>query len=65
MAEQFLPVLITLGAAVFTAVAIIGLAALVSQRSRHTTITRGEVYESGVEEGDLRLGPPQDLRQAG
>jgi NADH-quinone oxidoreductase subunit A len=48
MAEQFLPVLITLGAAVFTAVAIIGLAALVSQRSRHTTITKGEVYESGV-----------------
>lgn len=48
MAEQFLPVLIVLGVAVFTAVAILGLAALVGQRSRHTTITKGEVYETGV-----------------
>lgn len=48
MAEQFLPVLITLGAAVFTAVAILGLAALVAQRSRHNAVTKREIYESGV-----------------
>jgi len=48
MAEQFLPVLITLGAAVFTAVAILGLAALVAQRSRHNAATKRETYESGV-----------------
>ena len=48
MAEQFLPVLITLGAAVFTAVAILGLAALVAQRSRHKAVAKRETYESGV-----------------
>jgi len=48
MAEQFLPVLITLGAAVFTAVAILGLAALVAQRSRHNAVTKREIYESGM-----------------
>ena len=48
MAEQFLPVLITLGAAVFTAVAILGLAALVAQRSRHNGAAKRETYESGV-----------------
>ena len=48
MAEQFLPVLITLGAAVFTAVAILGLAALVAQRSRHNAVAKRETYESGV-----------------
>ena len=48
MGEQFLPVLITLGAAVFTAVAILGLAALVAQRSRHNAVAKREVYESGV-----------------
>ena len=48
MAEQFLPVLITLAAAVFTAVAILGLAAVVGQRSRHETAAKREIYESGV-----------------
>ena len=48
MADQFLPVLITLGVAVITAVAILGLAALVAQRSRHHTVTKHEVYETGV-----------------
>jgi len=48
MAEQFLPVLITLGAAVFTAVAILGLAALVAQRPRHNAVAKRETYESGV-----------------
>jgi NADH:ubiquinone oxidoreductase subunit 3 (subunit A) len=48
MAEQFLPVLITLVAAVFTAGAILGLAALVSQRSRHDGAAKREIYESGV-----------------
>ena len=48
MAEQFLPVLITLAAAVFTAAAILGLAALVAQRSRHDAAAKREIYESGV-----------------
>jgi NADH:ubiquinone oxidoreductase subunit 3 (subunit A) len=48
MAEQFLPVLITLATAVFTAAAILGLAAVVSQRSRHDTAAKRDTYESGV-----------------
>jgi NADH-quinone oxidoreductase subunit A len=48
MAAQFLPVLITLGVALFTAVAVLGLAALLGQRSRHRTVTKRSTYESGV-----------------
>jgi NADH:ubiquinone oxidoreductase subunit 3 (subunit A) len=48
MAEQFLPVLITLSVAVLTAVCLLGLAALVAQRSRHQTDSKKETYESGV-----------------
>jgi len=48
MAEQFLPVLITFAVAVFTAAAILGLAAVVGQRSRHETAAKREIYESGV-----------------
>lgn len=48
MAEQFLPVLIVMSVAVFTAVALLGLAALLSQRSRHNAPTKRESYESGV-----------------
>jgi len=48
MAAQFLPVLITLGVALFTAAAVLGLAALVGQRARHRTETKRSTYESGV-----------------
>ncbi|HOC44352.1 MAG TPA: NADH-quinone oxidoreductase subunit A [Thermoanaerobaculales bacterium] len=48
MAEQFLPVLITLMVAILTAFAILGLAALVSQRPRQDTAAKREIYESGV-----------------
>jgi NADH:ubiquinone oxidoreductase subunit 3 (subunit A) len=48
MAQQFLPVLLTIGAAAFTAIAILTLAALVGQRSRHETVTKRQVYETGV-----------------
>ena len=48
MAEQFLPVLITLCAAAFIAIAILSLAAIVSQRSKHETIAKREVYETGI-----------------
>lgn len=48
MAEQFLPVLITIGAAAFIATVILVLAALVSQRSRHETLVKREIYETGV-----------------
>jgi NADH:ubiquinone oxidoreductase subunit 3 (subunit A) len=48
MAEQFLPVLITFAVAAATAIAVLGLAALVAQRSRHTTASKRETYESGV-----------------
>lgn len=48
MAEQFLPVLITLGAAVGLAVGMLGFAALVGQRRRRRALMTGETYESGI-----------------
>jgi NADH:ubiquinone oxidoreductase subunit 3 (subunit A) len=48
MATQFLPVLLTLGAAIFIASAVLGLAALLAQRSRHDTVAKRSTYESGV-----------------
>ena len=48
MAAQFLPVLITFAVAALTATAVLGLAALVSQRSRQPTPSKRETYESGV-----------------
>jgi NADH:ubiquinone oxidoreductase subunit 3 (subunit A) len=48
MAAQFLPVLMTLGVALFTAAAVLGLAALLGQRSRHPSVTKRSTYESGV-----------------
>lgn len=48
MAEQFLPVLITLAVAVGFAVVLLGFAALVSQRSRHEGDRKRDTYESGV-----------------
>ncbi len=48
MANQFLPVLITLAVALLTGSALLGLAALVGQRSRHRTAAKLETYESGV-----------------
>ncbi len=48
MAQQFLPVLITLVAAVFIAVAVLGLAALFGQRARHRSRAKRSTYESGV-----------------
>jgi len=48
MAEQFLPILITLAAAAFTGIAVLGLAAFVSQRARHPSVTKRQTYESGI-----------------
>jgi len=48
MAQQFLPVLITLSVATFFTVALLGIAALLSQRSRHQTAAKRSTYESGV-----------------
>lgn len=48
MADQFLPVLITLAVAGGFAVTLLGFAALVGQRSRQGSKTKYEVYESGV-----------------
>ena len=48
MADQYLPVLITLSAAVFTALALLGFAALVAQRTRRTHAMKRSTYESGV-----------------
>jgi NADH:ubiquinone oxidoreductase subunit 3 (subunit A) len=48
MAQQFLPVLITLVVAVFFASALLGFAALVSQRSRDRAPAKKTTYESGV-----------------
>ena len=45
MSAQFLPVLITLAVAILTAVAVLGLAALVAQRSRHSTAAKRDTYE--------------------
>jgi NADH:ubiquinone oxidoreductase subunit 3 (subunit A) len=48
MAQQFLPVLITLVVATLFAVAFLGFAALISQRSRQKSAAKGSTYESGV-----------------
>jgi len=48
MAEQFMPVLITLVVAVGFAVILLGIAALLGQRPRHRTTAKLQSYESGV-----------------
>jgi NADH:ubiquinone oxidoreductase subunit 3 (subunit A) len=48
MAHQFLPILITLVAAGVFAVALIGSAALLGQRTRHRAAAKKEPYESGM-----------------
>ena len=48
MADQFLPVLITLSVAVVTAVGMLAFAALIGQRSRHSTAMKTQTYETGV-----------------
>jgi len=48
MADQFLPVLITLAVAVIFPVAFLGFAALVGQRSRDRSAMKRTTYESGV-----------------
>jgi NADH-quinone oxidoreductase subunit A len=48
MANQFLPVLITLAAAAGFSVVFLGLAAWLSQRSRHNPGDKRQAYESGV-----------------
>jgi len=48
MAEQFMPVLMTLGVAACFAATLLGIAALVGQRSRQQTSAKSESYESGV-----------------
>jgi NADH:ubiquinone oxidoreductase subunit 3 (subunit A) len=48
MADQFMPVLITLVVAVGFAVVLLGTAALLGQRTRHRTAAKMQSYESGV-----------------
>ncbi len=48
MADQFLPVLMTLGVASIFAVILLGSAAILGQRSKHRTAGKGDPYESGV-----------------
>jgi len=48
MASQFLPVLVVLGFGVVLAAGMMGLAALVGQRSRSTSALKRQSYESGV-----------------
>ncbi len=48
MADQFLPVLVTLLVAVVFAVALLGTAALIGQRTRQPTRRKRESYESGM-----------------
>jgi len=48
MASQFIPVLIVLAFAIGLAVVLLGLAALVGQRSRSDSPLKGEAYETGV-----------------
>lgn len=48
MADQFLPVLMTLLVAVAFAAALLGTAAVVGQRSRHRSLSKSDPYESGV-----------------
>lgn len=48
MADQFMPVLITLAVAGFIACALLGTAAVLGQRSRQRGTAKRESYESGV-----------------
>ena len=48
MASQYLPVLLTLGVAIATAGGILGVAALLAQRTRHQVELKTSTYESGV-----------------
>ena len=48
MADQFLPVLMTLGVALAFAVVLLGSAAILGQRSKQPTVSGREPYESGV-----------------
>jgi NADH:ubiquinone oxidoreductase subunit 3 (subunit A) len=48
MADQFMPVLITLVVAGGFAAVLLGTAALLGQRTRHRTAAKGQSYESGV-----------------
>ncbi len=48
MANQFLPVLLAVGLAMLTAGGLLGVAALLGQRSRSTSTMKRESYESGV-----------------
>ena len=48
MADQFMPVLITLIVAGGFSVVLLGTAALLGQRTRHRTAAKRESYESGV-----------------
>lgn len=48
MGDQFLPVLITLSAAVAFAAVLLGTAALLGARTRRHSASRGDPYESGV-----------------
>lgn len=48
MADQFMPVLITLAVALGFAVILLGTAALLGQRTRHRTAAKRQSYESGV-----------------
>jgi len=48
MADQFMPVLITLVVAAGFSVVLLGTAALLGQRTRHRTAAKRQSYESGV-----------------
>ena len=48
MADQFMPVLITLVVALGFAVILLGTAAILGQRTRHRTAAKRQSYESGV-----------------
>ena len=48
MADQFMPVLVTLVVALGFVVVLLGTAALLGQRTRHRTAAKRQSYESGV-----------------
>ncbi len=48
MADQFLPVLITLAVVTVFAIVLLGLAALLGQRARTMATAKRETYETGV-----------------
>ena len=48
MADQFLPVLLTLGVAIVFPAVLLGFAALAAQRGRDRAPAKGSTYESGV-----------------